>query len=383
MSIEMIGVIFSVSVFASLAGAVVLAPLSDRFGRRPMMIASSLLLCVCSAAMPLVTTPMGLIGLRLLIGLAYGAAVPVTFALVAEFAPPHRRALLIIMTSSGVGLGYILAGLVSATVIPIWGWKMLMYGLGASSLVVVVALIILLPESPAFVTRRAQHRARPATQLAAEPERRETIFALLKQPYSFMTLFIWITVVSIYGVEFMLGYWLPTLLMNQGYSISSAGYVTAIGRIGGIVGSLLIGWMMDRWGIARVLSKGFALGALLVCLLPFTLFSPMVAVFGILAASFALSGTFAGSQALTVTSYPPAMRATATGWISGFGRCIGGGTSALIGGAMLGAGYGIGAICLLLAAWLVTGYCSLFALGRYQRSRADRPQAQQLVTAAK
>ncbi len=385
MSVEMIGVIYSVTVAASLAGAVLLGPLSDRFGRRPLLIISSLVLSLCSLATPLIHTPMGLIGLRFLIGLAFGAAVPVTFSLVAEFAPPHRRSLLIMLTSSGVGFGYMLAGMVSATVIPVWGWRVLMYGLGGASLAAVVTLFLLLPESPEFVTRGVK----PTDEAAPEPPfttltpaPKPGLFSILKDPYLVMTLLIWVTVASVYAVEFMFGYWLPTLLMNQGYSISAAGYITATGKIGGITGSLIIGWMMDRWGIHRVLSNSFMLGAALLCLLPLTLGSPLSATCGILLASFAMSGTFSGSQALAVTSYPPSMRATATGWISGFARFIGGGSGALVGGAMLGAGYGMGSVCLLMAAWMVVGCIALLALGRYKRTRMAPVVAAPLLQAA-
>lgn len=366
MSVEMVGIIYSVTVVASLAGAILLGPLSDRYGRRSMMIASGIMLSLCSAATPFITTPMGLIVMRFLIGLAYGAAVPVTFALVAEFAPPHRRSVLIMMTSSGVGFGYMLAGMVSASVIPAYGWRTLMFGLGGASLLTVITLFLLLPESPAFVARRDQ---RVPGGPKVEAPRRETPMALIREPYLLMTAFIWMMVASIYGVEFMFGYWLPTLLMNQGFSLSAAGYITAIGKLGGIVGSLMIGWMMDRWGRSRVLSNSFVIGGVLLAALPLTLGSPASATIGILAACFAMSGTFSGAQAITVTSYPPAMRATATGWISGFGRFIGGGSGALVGGAMLGAGYGMTAVCLLMAGWMVTGFLALMALSRYQRRR--------------
>lgn len=381
MSVEMVGIIYSVTVAASLAGAVLLSPLSDRYGRRPIIITSGLMLGLCSAVTPFITTPMGLIVLRFLIGLAYGAAVPVIFALVAEFAPPHRRSLLIMLTSSGVGFGYMLAGMISATVIPVLGWRILMYGLGAASIASVLTLFVMLPESPGFVTRREQRAFDKAASIPVEAVQRETPLALVRQPYLLMTLFIWIAVASIYAVEFMFGYWLPTLLMNQGYSMSAAGYITAVGKLGGICGSLLIGWMMDRWGRRRVLSNSFVVGALLLCLLPLTLGPAVSATCGILLASFVTSGTFTGSQALTVTSYPPAIRATATGWISGFARFLGGGAGALVGGAMLGSGYGMGSVCLLMATWMLIGYCSLLALGRYQR-RGEAPSATAMVRAA-
>lgn len=364
-SVKMVGVIYSVTVFASLGGAVLLAPVSDRIGRRPVMIVSSFVMGLCSLATPLAATLPALLGLRLLIGLAFGAAVPVTFALVAEFTPPRRRAMSIMIVSSGVGIGYILAGLLAAAIVPLWGWRVLMLGVGAASLCTVAAAL-LLPESPAFVARRSGD---PALAADGAAESKPGPLALWRPPFLSMTALIWIAVLSIYVVEFLLGYWLPTLLIDQGYSLRAAGVITAVGKIGGICGSLLIGWLMDRQGKRRVLATGFALGALSLLVLPLMLGGPALALAGVLGSSFLLSGTFSGSQALTVTSYPPSMRATASGWISGLSRFLGGGAGALAGGWLIGEGYGAFAVCLLMAACMAVGCCAIVVLERAARRR--------------
>lgn len=87
LSMQMVGVIHSMTVFSSLGGAVLLAPLSDRFGRRPLLILSSITLDLCSLATSLMSSAASLAVIRLIVGVAYGTAVPVVFALVAESRP--------------------------------------------------------------------------------------------------------------------------------------------------------------------------------------------------------------------------------------------------------------------------------------------------------
>lgn len=370
-SVEMIGVIYSVTVFASLAGAVLLGPLSDQIGRRPLLITSSLTLALCSLATPLVQTTGGLIGLRILIGLAFGAAVPVAFSLVAEFAPARNRALCIMVTSSSVGLGYILAGYVSAILIPLWGWRVLLYAVGGASLIPFALLIAFLPESPAFVAKRAERGSAAGPAVPSETDTpRLGIRDLLRPPYPAMTCLLWLAVSSVYLVEFMFGYWMPTLLINLGYSVSAAGYITATGKIGGVVGTVAIGILMDRLGMLRVLGTTYAFGALVMLLLPFLLGSSLSATSGILMVCFAMSAAFAGAQALTVISYPPRMRATASGWTSGLGRFLGGGAGGLVGGALIGAGHGALAICVTMGFSMLVGLAAICVLGL--RHRAER-----------
>lgn len=377
LSMEGMGLIYSVSVFASLAGAVLLAPLSDRFGRRPLLILSGITLSACSLAMPLIGSALGLAGIRLMVGLAFGAAVPVTFALVAEFAPPHRRSMMIMIVSTGVGLGYMCAGLVSAAVIPWGGWRTVLFGAGLASFMSTLVLLRFLPESLAFVSARAALRAGTAPPGGAEMPLRGlgAVAALWRMPYLPRTCLIGLTVISVYLVEFTMGYWLPTLLMNTGATISVAGLIAACGKIGGMIGTVLIGWLMDRRGTRRVLAVAYACGAAMLLILPLLLYAHPVAVVGVLMVSFLTSGAFAGSQALVITSYPTAMRATASGWISGLSRFFGGGAGAIVGGAMLGAGYGAAALCALLATCMAIGCASICGLGWQRRGERARAEA--------
>ena len=53
---------------------------------------------------------------------------------------------------------------------------------------------------------------------------------------------LWVAMSAAYCVEFFMSYWLPTLLMQDGDKVASAGLVLAIGKVGSFVGALAVGW---------------------------------------------------------------------------------------------------------------------------------------------
>ncbi|UAK25652.1 MFS transporter [Sphingomonas nostoxanthinifaciens] len=376
LSARMLGAIYSATIFASLAGAAGIAPLSDRYGRRPLLLATSVVLSCCSLAIPFITTAPGLIALRVVVGLAFGAAVPTTFALAADFAPDRRRALIIMLVTSGVALGYVLAGFASAAVVPMFGWRVLMLGTAAASFLWTIILFFALPESPEFLHRTEpnSHRTRrlfetlgttrPAARTRASLG--ANALALLRAPYLRTSLLVWFSVTAVYGVEFMLGFWLPTLLMGQGYSVRAAGVLTAVGKIASIFGSLIMGWLMDRSGLRPVLACGYALGALGLLGLTVALGSPIFALPVIVATCFFVDGSFSGAQALTVSSFPPDLRATASGWVTGLARVLGGGIGTLAGGALIGAGYGVGTLAAIMLIIMASGAGAIVLLQRQE-----------------
>ena len=100
--------------------------------------------------------------LRFLTGLGLGAAMPNAATLMSEYAPERRRALLVNLMF--VGFRWIIAGwLLSAWMIPHYGWQSVLVLGGVMPLLLAVALIFLLPESVRYLVVK-QH---PAQRIAA------------------------------------------------------------------------------------------------------------------------------------------------------------------------------------------------------------------------
>ena len=149
-----LGLFFSLGLFGLLLGAIFVAPLADRFGRRPLLLACVPLLGLCSlltAASPSVSV---LDSLRFLTGLAIGGALPNTIALTSEYSPHRRRSLLVALMFTGFILGSIAAGLSATRLVPAFGWQAVFILGGVLPLAFAPVLYVALPESIRFLVLR-------------------------------------------------------------------------------------------------------------------------------------------------------------------------------------------------------------------------------------
>ena len=93
-------------------GAMLLAPLADRIGRRRVIVYSCVAFGVSDAAHRAPSTrSVALLALRFFTGLGLGAALPNAIGLASEYAPHKRRALIVMFVGSGISLGAIGAGI--------------------------------------------------------------------------------------------------------------------------------------------------------------------------------------------------------------------------------------------------------------------------------
>jgi AAHS family 4-hydroxybenzoate transporter-like MFS transporter len=386
---EALGIIHTGTVVASLIGAVCLGPLSDWIGRRRVLIISSFMLGACAALTPLASNIYALFLVRFLIGMGFGTSLPSALTLTAEYAPARSRAFIITIMTGCIALGVVVAGLASALIIPKFGWHLLMYLTGGVSLVSTGLLALALPESVRFLLLRRpdspetlrliailkhEQGTAPDIELVAEelqPVRRPAR-ALVQDSRGPLTLTLWFAMSATYFGVFLLSFWLPTILMADGTSVQNAGFLTSAGKIASMIGAVMVGWSMDRASAWRVLPVAYVCAAVSIVVLGMSVSCVAWATVLILVSYLLLDGSFAGIQALIATSYPVSMRATATGWISGLARLIGGGAGTMAGGFVVGAHLSVIEIALLLATPMLLGG-GVLMLGSRLRSGEQQP----------
>lgn len=376
---QSMGIVFAASVIASLLGAVGLAPLSDRFGRRRVLLAAGTLAALGTLLTPLAGGVITLFVLRLLVGLGAGTTPPVAIALVTEHAPPQRRALLGTLMNSSVVVGSILVAAGVAVIVPVWGWRTLMVSAGLVSLAGVLCAALWLPESPAV---RAASVAAPDTQraVAAAAAAAPGPLALLQPGHAMRSLLLLLQLTLSNLIISFAVFWQPALILALGYSISVAGTFGAVTQMFAVGAAFLVGWLMDRRGASRVLPFSYGLGA--ACFIAACAFASgsTAQLLLYLVGLSSVSASVSGSIAFTSGAYPPQLRATALGWITGLARLVGGTTGTVAGGHVVAAGWTTGRIIAVMGVMIVL---ATFALGLAIRaqpaagSRPSRPSASQ------
>lgn len=324
-----IGMLFAVSVMASLVGATVLAPLSDRYGRRRVLLATVLLTGAPSIFIPLTRDMTVLLALRVIVGLGFGAALPVALALVSDLVPARFRARLVTLTTTSIVVGMSLSGIAASTIVPRMGWQFLLFASGTTCIVSVLLGLWLLPESRPSGAGASGADAAPAANWRA-----------LLEPGTLLrsALFCLVLATSYMVLNFAV-YWLPTVILNEGYSFSDAGFIGSTRQLVTVGVSFFVGFLMDRFGGGRVLLACQAT-AMVLLLATSGLASFAALSLGVLLSGMSvLSASVSGLLALVSGSYPAPVRATALGWVLGTSRVAGGSVGTYMGGVALGAGW--------------------------------------------
>ena len=378
---SMFGPVLSAAMFGLAAGALLAGPISDRIGRKTVLVASVITFGGFSLLCGLADNVYQLTVLRFLTGLGLGAAMPNATTLVSEYVPARSKAGLLTVMFTGFTLGSGLGGFASAWLIPHFGWRSVLLAGGALPLLLVLVLAFALPESVRFLVLRGGRDDRIARVLSMigrltldrnigfamseiRVDARHSVRSLFALAFKQLTVRLWVTYFMGLLIIYLLTGWLPTLMRDAGFSIERAAFITGIFQIGGSVGSLAIGFVMDRLDRRRVVAASYAIGAVCVLLLGRYTLAPEVFATVLFLCGLFLSGAQTGMNALAPMSYPTAMRATGASWMLGVGRC-GGITGSLIGGPLLAMGLSMSDLFGLLS--VPAALAAIALLGRLPR----------------
>jgi MFS transporter, AAHS family, 4-hydroxybenzoate transporter len=208
------------------------------------------------------------------------------------------------------------------------------------------------------------------TFVSSEPPlpTRKPIGLLFSGGYAVTTIALWVTYFMGLLVIYLLTGWLPTLMKDSGVSISTAANVTAMFQIGGTIGAIVVGWIMDKSRSALVIAAAYLCGAL--CILALSVVGVVSAGLTALvfAAGVCMSGAQTGLNAFAPSCYPTIARATGVSWMLGIGR-FGSIVGSLVGGTLLGLEWGFTAILGVLA---IPAICAALAIGSTRRTAGCR-----------
>jgi AAHS family 4-hydroxybenzoate transporter-like MFS transporter len=380
------GPIFSIGLVGLMIGAFVLSPVADRFGRKTIIVISTVLFGVFA----LLTARSGamneLMIYRFLTGIGLGAAMPNIIALTSEYAPERLRATLVTVMFCGFPLGSTIGGLISTSLLAHYDWQAVFILGGALPLLLTPVLVFLLPESVRFLVARGAPESRiapivrrlaPSVSTAefmsnldnerAEAPKGLSVLQLFSHRRAAVTGFLWVAFFMNLLVMYFLVNWLPTLLTSAGLPLKLAILSTATLNLGGVVGGVTLGRMIDKFNPYIVLGTAYAASAAFIALIAIGGANLPRLLVGAALAGFGVVGAQTGCNALAASIYPTAIRSTGVGWALGVGR-MGAVVGPLAGGLLLARHWAPGSIILAAVAPAMVAALAVFGLGAARKS---------------
>lgn len=330
-----LGPVFAAGTVGITIGAFAMGPIADRVGRRLPLIVCVVWFAVFTLMTPLATSLPQLLILRAVAGLGLGGAMPSFIALAAEYTPTRMRNVVVSGLYAAFPLGGMIGGLLGAYVIPTFGWQVIFMIGGTAPLALAAALLFLLPESARFLVargRKPQEARRIASAISGRPLAEDAVLtlsepaaggslkALFGRGYAGQTLVLWGAFFLAYMVLLTVGVWSTTILNDAGVGIANSLLVVSCNYLGGVIGSVVIGRIMDRFKSQAVLWIGFLAGAaFLVAFGQATASAPLMAIL-LAGAGFCIAGPASGLIAVAAQRYSTEIRSTGVGWAMGMGR---------------------------------------------------------------
>lgn len=344
--------------------------LADRFGRRNVLIIGTGAYAILTFSVAFASGIGWFIALRMLDGMAMGAVFPLPYIFATEICPPNRRGRYTGWADSCLSIGYFISPLLALLLIPnvdSSGWRT-MFLLGATPILFAALAWKFLPESPRWLeskgrfneansilvaieeravreTGRPLRAPAPRTQ-SANGVKQQGLRAILRPPMRRRSLTLWATFGGTFFVFYAIQTFMPTVITQMGFSLTSAFGFTAIIVGISIPGKFFEAWVVERWGRkpviitftllagAAALAFGFVRGAL-----PVLLIGGLMSFFGI--------GVDPAVKTYTAESFPTEYRAWGTATTEGIGRLLSGVAGpALI--PILLDNWGVGAVFVLV-----------------------------------
>ncbi|MET3370946.1 UNVERIFIED_CONTAM: AAHS family benzoate transporter-like MFS transporter [Jeotgalibacillus campisalis] len=328
-------------------GALFIAPLSDKFGRRKLLIA-------CVASFSLFTIGVAFAPnvavfslLRMLAGLGLGACLPAALAYINDYAPAGSAGKSTTRTMTGYHVGAVATALLAIFIVP--NWRLMFIIGGVAGLLLLPFLWVKLPESlpEAASTRAGSAKSGPTktSELkASDPANTTTVVEhstgtkpktgfrdLLQKPYPMVALGIGIA--SFMGLLLVYGLntWLPQLMAAAGYPVSTGLTLLLVLNLGAVAGLFLAGILADKHGTKKIVLMWFGLSAVFLAILSVKIQNEFL-----LNAAVFVTGVFVFSSQVLVYAwvsqlFPSRLRGTALGFAAGVGRL-----GAIVGPAVTG-----------------------------------------------
>ena len=306
------GLIGSLTLFSSAIGGVLFGLLADRWGRTRALMASIAIYTVFTGASGLAQTVGQLALIRVLLGIGVGGEWASGAAIVSETWRAEYRGKALAFMQSSAAFGKMLAAVVTAAVLPFWGWR-------------AVFLVGVLPGCVCLWVCRSVKEPEIWRASRAEGQPQGRFADIFRPPMLRLT-----AAVTLMNGCTMFGWWglnlwipaylsLPVAKGGIGLDTFEMSVLVFTMQIGMWLGYVTFGYASDALGRKRTYILYLLTASVAVLAYVATKNAYALLVLGPFVAFFA-SGHFSGFGVVTAEIYPTNIRATAQGFTYNLGR---------------------------------------------------------------
>lgn len=329
------GLMIPAYALAAATAALLVGPVSDKFGRRRFLLAASILFGASVLCVFLIRDVRVLAAIRILTGLASGTFSTCSIAYVANYFPYSRRGVAMSVVQAGYFAALVVGVPVATVLAQSQGWRTSFAFFGSLALVAFLLVLFLLPEDRHSIEQDLAKRvARRFDNIRVVFETRQRVAAIAAA---------FLVSAGFVGFFSYLGSWLQNSL---GLRTRDVGFFFIIVGVASLAGAFAAGPLSDRFGKRLVSILSTILLALMLFIIPRAGWGPVLFA-SFLTASLAFAFRQGPLQALATHLVPPRVQGAFVA-VRNTGSQIGIAVSAAISG-LLYKSFGYGAVGLFSA----------------------------------
>lgn len=303
----------ALTLVARLAGGFLAGAAADRWGRRLPLLISVVWFALCDGAVALAPSFTVVLVLRTLFGIGMGAEWTSGTTLAMESWPKRSRGIASGVLQGSWAIGYLLAAVVSAWVLPRWGWRA-MFVIAALPALLAIPIRFFVPESPEHDARRAHERyAFPLARAFREDPTliRKLVWGCLVMAVGF-------------GAYYGLTGLYPTMLrLELGRDDGGVAWLVALFNLGMLAGSIAVGIVAAKRGATLALAIPAALATITIPLYTGVLGgSPSSLAIGAVLGGAIGCGACGATPLVLTDLFPAQVRARLVGLVYHVGACF-------------------------------------------------------------
>ncbi len=345
------GGVFSAGLLGMGLGALLIAPLADRFGRKRIIMAALALMSVGMIICGYVTSLGALVAARVVVGLGIGTVLAAMAALASESAPARDQNLAVGIVQAGFPLAAVFTGFAVAALLKSYHWQSLLLWAGWLTVLMLPVAWFILPNKDVIA----------ATDEAPRVRLGELFLPGLRH----RTLWLWAAIFFGLMVLYFILSWITKLSIQAGLSETDSIYAGAIYNFGAFVGTMTMSWLAVRVPLGKlipVLLVSAAVTMMVFATISLTLPLALGLAFII---GVTLQGGYNGVWPLAASVYPSRCRATGIGIAMGIGRS-GAVVGPWMGGILIAAKAPLWALFAAYCVPLLICALAAFVIGRFR-----------------